>query len=121
MAWVNKRDTDGLAKDRFATLSVRNVAIDPRHPNVVYAGRSIAFRGHANGIFRSQDYGASWENIATNLGPEFTTWAISVSPHDGYVSLGSSHGTWKLPPPYDENDGKTLVHNMLLLLDSVHP
>jgi len=115
--WVNKTETNGLEKDRFGTLSVRNVAIDPRHPKVVYGGRWFAFCGHANGIFRSKDYGASWENITAGLGPEFTTWAVSVSPHDGYVYLGSSHGTWRLPPPYDENGAKTLVHNMLLLLD----
>jgi photosystem II stability/assembly factor-like uncharacterized protein len=115
--WVNRTDADGLEKDRFGTVSIRNVTIDPKHPNVVYAGRWITFHGHANGIFRSQDYGASWENITHNLGPEFTPWAVSANPHDGYVYIGSSHGTWKLPPPYCEKGRRAPIYSLLLLLD----
>jgi len=93
------RPTSGFDPDRFGTLSTASIAIDPNRPKVVYAGRWLAFRGQANGVFRSLDYGQSWQNITYNLGPEFTAWSVSVSPHDGTVYVGSSHGTWKLPPP----------------------
>lgn len=102
--WGRKTETDGLEKDQFDSLSTRNLTIDPNHPNVIYAGRWISFKGHANGIFRSLDFGKTWENITYNLGPEFTTWAISVNPNNGYVYLGSSHGTWKLPQPSETGE-----------------
>ncbi len=100
--WLHKTETSGFERDRFGTLSTKSIAIDPRHPNVVYAARWIAFRGHANGVFRSLDYGQSWEDVTFNLDSEFTPWSISVNPHNGCVYIGSSHGTWRLPPPYHD-------------------
>jgi len=97
--WLLRDDAHGLQKDRFDSVNTLYVTVDPAHPNVVYAGKWIAWRGHSNGVFRSMDYGQTWENITGNLGPEFTPWAISVNPHDSYVYIGSSHGTWKFPPP----------------------
>jgi photosystem II stability/assembly factor-like uncharacterized protein len=98
--WGKKEKESGLSRDRFGLMSFKCVAVDPSHPEVVYAGRWAPGKGHSNGIFRSVDYGKTWENITYNLGTEFTVWSISVSPHDGIVYLGSSHGTWKLLPPY---------------------
>jgi len=98
--WLKKSEESGLSKDRFGSIFFKCVAVDPKHPEVVYTGRWAPGWGHSNGIFRSVDYGMTWENITSNLGPEFTVWSISVSPHDGTVYIGSSHGTWKLPPPY---------------------
>jgi hypothetical protein len=60
----------------------------------------IGWRGHANGIFRSVDKGGTWKNITGNLGPEININAVHVHPHDGYVYIATSHGTWRLPPPY---------------------
>ena len=96
--WDQKTEEHGIEKDRFGSLCVSSLAIDPNQPNVVYAGRWLSFSGHANGVFRSTDYGETWENVILNLGPEFTAWSLSVNPHDGYIYVGSSHGTWKLPP-----------------------
>lgn len=98
--WIKKGDKSGLMKDHFGLMAFKCVAVDPRHPEVVYTGKCAPGKGHSNGIFRSTDYGASWQNITYNLGPDITVWSISVSPHDGTVYLGSSHGTWKLTPPY---------------------
>ncbi|MDY6967270.1 MAG: hypothetical protein SVR08_01255 [Spirochaetota bacterium] len=95
--WLKRTEADGFTRDRFETLDTACIVVDPDHPNIIYAGRWIAYRGHANGIFRSTDYGETWKNITYNLGPEFTTWSISVNPYDGYVYIGSSHGTWKFP------------------------
>jgi photosystem II stability/assembly factor-like uncharacterized protein len=46
-----------LKRDRFGSLSTRNITVDPNHPNVVYAGKWIDYLGHADGIYRSTDYG----------------------------------------------------------------
>jgi photosystem II stability/assembly factor-like uncharacterized protein len=97
--WMHKTELDGLEPDRFGTQDARSIAIDPNLPNVVYVGKWIAYRGHANGVFRSVDSGETWTNITGNLGPEFNVESLAVNPHDSYVYLGSSHGTWRLPPP----------------------
>ena len=97
--WVQKDESDGLEADRFGSVPTRMVTFDPVDPDVLYAGNWIAFRGHSNGIFRSTGGGDTWVNVTANLGPEFTPWALSVNPHDRYAYVGSSHGTWKLPPP----------------------
>jgi len=98
--WRHKNENDGIEKDDFGTLESRALAIDPTHPNVIYLGKWIAFKGHANGVFRSKDYGETWTNISYNLGNQFNVWSLSLNPHDGYIYLGSSHGTWRLSPPY---------------------
>ena len=98
--WLNKDKWSGLSKDYFGFPSIKCVAVDPTNPNVVYAGKWAPGKGQSNGIFRSIDYGNTWGNITYNLVSPFSVWSISVSPHDGTVYIGSSHGTWKLPPPY---------------------
>ncbi|MEE9493012.1 MAG: hypothetical protein V3W04_06495 [Gammaproteobacteria bacterium] len=108
-AWQLKNDAHGLEPDCFNTLSTHNIVVDPNYPNVVYAGKWITFNGQSNGVFRSLDSGDTWTNITANLGPEFTPWALSINPHDGYIYLGSSHGTWKLPPPYSDADGDGIL------------
>jgi photosystem II stability/assembly factor-like uncharacterized protein len=101
--WLTIGENNGLSKDWFGFLSVKCVAVDPRNPAVVYVGKVAPGKGQSNGIYRSVNYGQTWLNITGNLGPEFTAWSLSVSPHDGTVYVGSSHGTWKLPPPYNSS------------------
>jgi len=98
--WSSRGEESGLEKDYFGMLSFKCVAIDPRHPEIVYTGRWAPGKGQSEGIFRSVDYGKTWENITYNLGLPINIWSVSVSPHDGTVFIGSSHGTWKLSPPY---------------------
>ncbi len=98
--WLKKGEESGLTRDRFGMMSFKCIAVDPKHPGIVYTGRWAPGRGDSNGIFRSEDFGKSWKNITYNLGPDITIWSVSVSPHDGTVYIGSSHGTWKLSPPY---------------------
>ncbi|MBI5787400.1 MAG: hypothetical protein HZA78_00900 [Candidatus Schekmanbacteria bacterium] len=98
--WRTMKDDSGFAADRFGLYGVKCVIVDQKHPEIVYAGRWAPNKGHANGVFRSADRGKTWENITYNLGPEITCWSLTVSPNDGTVYFGSSHGTWTLPAPY---------------------
>ncbi|MBM2832849.1 MAG: hypothetical protein HW406_10 [Candidatus Brocadiaceae bacterium] len=98
--WEVKGEKSGLGKDYFGGMYVKCVAVDPKHPEVVYAGRWAPGKGHSNGIFRSINHGNTWENITFNLIQPITIWSTTISPHAGTVYIGSSHGTWKLPPPY---------------------
>ncbi len=96
--WSLRNERNGLERNAFGELYFRSIAVDPTRPNVIYAGQNECWRGIARGIFRSTDYGDHWENISGNLGPDLTVWAITVSPHDGTVWLGTDCGNWKLPP-----------------------
>jgi photosystem II stability/assembly factor-like uncharacterized protein len=98
--WVEKDERSGLSKDHFGLMCFKCVTVDPKHPEVVYTGRWAPGRGQSNGVFRSTNHGKTWENITYNLGQPIRIGSVSVSPHDGTVYIGSSHGTWKLPPPY---------------------
>ncbi len=98
--WIKNGEESGLTKDYFGLLYIQCVAVDPKHPEVVYVGRRALGKGQSNGIFMSTNYGKTWKNITFNLQEPFNVWSISVSPHDGTIYLGSSHGTWKLIPPY---------------------
>jgi photosystem II stability/assembly factor-like uncharacterized protein len=94
--WTVRNEQHGLEKDFSGALNFSKLAVDPTRPNVVYAGQMHCWRGTARGIFRSTDSGEHWENVTGNLGPDLTVWAITVSPHDGTVWLGTDYGNWKL-------------------------
>jgi len=93
--WTGRDAANGLEKDFFGEMGFYNIAVDPRRPEVIYAGQRSS-HGVAHGIFRSTDYGQTWKNINGNFDPELTVWAITISPHDSTVWLGTSHGNWKL-------------------------
>lgn len=97
--WSARGEAHGLEKDFFGSMIFRSVTVDPRQPNVVYAGQNHCWRGIARGIFRSTDYGKTWRNINGNLGPDLTVWSVTVSPHDSTVWLGTDYGNWRLPGP----------------------
>ncbi|MCC6220800.1 MAG: hypothetical protein IT291_06135 [Deltaproteobacteria bacterium] len=102
--WIKKGAVDGFPKDAFNRYGTVAIAIDPLKPNIIYAANTDQTMGQSNGVFRSTDYGSTWENISYNLGPEINIAALKVNPHNGYIYLGSYHGTWKLPPPYASSD-----------------
>ncbi len=107
--WIKRAEESGLSKDYFGLVAIKSVAVDPKHPKVIYAGRWAPGKGQSNGVFRSIDHGLTWENIIYNLSDPITIWSIAVSPHDGTVYAGTSHGTWEFPPPYqnEKENGKT--------------
>ncbi len=78
---------------------VHGVALDPRHPNIIYAVL------HAAGfpqMFRSTDSGTTWEDITYNL-PRIAG-SISVHPLTGDLMHSNCAGTRVFPPPYDSPD-----------------
>lgn len=93
--WNHITEINGLKRDKFGSLITHGIATDPDNQNVIYAGK-LNWQGHANGIFRSADYGETWENISYNLGTEFNVYSISINPHNSDVFIGSSHGSFKL-------------------------
>ncbi|NOY81434.1 MAG: hypothetical protein GXP31_10575 [Kiritimatiellaeota bacterium] len=97
--WSARGESAGLEKDAFGAMIFQRIAVDPVHPEVVYAGQNHCWRGAARGVFRSTDGGRTWRNISGNLGPDLTVWAITVSPHDGTVWLGTDYGNWRLAAP----------------------
>jgi photosystem II stability/assembly factor-like uncharacterized protein len=101
--WSVRDARHGLATTAYGNLNYHSIAVDPTRPGVVYTGQNESWVDVAEGVFRSMDGGDSWQNITLNLGPDLTVWAITVSPHDGTVWLGTDDGNWKLPPgPYAE-------------------
>jgi photosystem II stability/assembly factor-like uncharacterized protein len=76
---------------------VRNVAIDPNDPSIIYAGM---FASGGSTVLRSTDSGDSWEDISNNLAR--IGGALKVNPHTGELYHGTLFGTWIYPAPYDE-------------------
>ncbi|MBN2582033.1 MAG: hypothetical protein JXL80_03125, partial [Planctomycetes bacterium] len=79
---------------------VRTVAIDPRHPEVIYA--AMLMPGGPI-VLRTTDAGQNWQDITSNLsrsgGP-----SLQVNPYTGDLLQGSTYGTWVYPPPYASPD-----------------
>ena len=62
---------------------VRALAVDPRSPNVVYAGAN-------NGIYRSEDAGSSWVKMDSPM-EGMNIWSIAVDPADSNtIFVGTS-------------------------------
>ena len=76
---------------------VRSVAIDPQHPNIIYAGTYFAGLPH---MWRSMDSGATWTDISANC-PRLGAAAMAVHPLTGDLLQGTVYGTWVYPPPYE--------------------
>ncbi|MCK4788451.1 MAG: hypothetical protein KAV87_32220, partial [Desulfobacteraceae bacterium] len=83
---------------------VSKIAIDPQHPNIIYA--VVAGAGISN-TWRSIDSGTTWQDISYNL-PRNGGFVIGVSPHTGELLAGGLTGTYVLPPPYEST---SLIYN----------
>lgn len=90
----------------------RAIAIDPRHPEIIYAGMHLS---GSETVWRSVNSGATWENITYNL-PRLQVGGFSINPHTGEVFKGGADGTYVYPPPYDE--GKQLIYDKCVSLVS---
>ena len=86
--WVPRNEgllvPDGSTNQRVGPVYA--MALDPRHPGVLYAG--------SRGLFRSDDGGERWAQVrppGSGVGG-FSAGVIAVSPHDGSVWVGSGNG-----------------------------
>jgi ligand-binding sensor domain-containing protein len=93
--WSKKGTANGLETNAFGGLSFHVIAADPKTPGVVYAGQRASWIGVARGVFRSKDWGQTWQNLNLNLGNDLTVWGVSVAPN-GTAWLGTDHGNFKL-------------------------
>jgi len=80
---------------------VRKIAIDPKHPEIIYA--SIAGAGISN-MWRSNDGGQNWTDISYNLPRGGGSHRIAVNPHTGELFANNLCGTYILPPPYESQN-----------------
>jgi hypothetical protein len=72
---------DGNVETGLEGRGARCLALDPRDPDTLYVGTSD------QGIFKSEDGGATWENLSGIEHPRVT--AVAVSPTDGAVYAGT--------------------------------
>lgn len=120
---------DGKAEDISAPVyeaapeggGVRQIAVDPRHPDVMYAaligtvGIAPDYKFRANrdqSILRSCDRGETWQMLSTD--PDisivktgqvagYNPKDINVHPTTGEFYINChNYGLWKFPPPYTE-------------------
>ncbi|OHB60455.1 MAG: hypothetical protein A2Y12_16400 [Planctomycetes bacterium GWF2_42_9] len=84
-----------LAGDDPANF-VSNIAIDPTHPEIIYAA---TYSAGLPCVFRTTDGGSHWQDISSNL-PRLGGSSIAVNPHTGELFKGSAAGTWIFPAPY---------------------
>ncbi len=77
--------------------SVHNVAVDPNTPNIVYAGMWVPTKGYRRGfIYRSTDYGVTWENIGLNIGDYSKISSLAVDPFNSVLHARTAHGHYVL-------------------------
>ncbi len=93
--WNQKTKTNGLESNFFGGYGFVSIAANPANSGMVIAGGRVSYRGVAQGVFRSTDYGQHWQNLNLNLGNDLTVWAVSFSP-DGTEWLGTDHGNFRL-------------------------
>lgn len=89
----------GLAKSAIGDhqLHTYHLAIDPDNSNIIYVVYYVSY-GHSEGVFRSINGGATFENISGNLN-NMSISSVYINPHNKYVYVSGGFGTWKLPSP----------------------
>ncbi|MBA7468865.1 hypothetical protein ES707_04121 [subsurface metagenome] len=88
---------EGYGDDYYYYVS--NIAIDPRHTNIIYA--NISGMGIPT-IWRSTDTGTTWTDITGNL--RHASWYLAVHPLTGDLFANNLTGTWVYPPPYADDN-----------------
>lgn len=101
--WREVGRSAGLHTEFFGnrtSLSIKNIAIDPNHPGVVYAGLWAPSLGHREHfIYRSTDGGTTWTDIRYNLTGFSRAWGLTINPNNSEVHLSTDHGNFILPSP----------------------
>lgn len=86
--------------DFMANLAVTTIARNPANPNILYAGTGEGFgNGDAiqgSGIFRSDDGGASWNQLAFTNNPTFNfVNRIAISPNGATILAATRQGVFR--------------------------
>ena len=71
---------------------INYVRFDPTIPGIAWAART-GWYFHGDGVYLSNNGGANWTNVVSNLGPFQDFWNIAISPFDGTVYL-TGPGVW---------------------------
>lgn len=81
-----------------------SLAIDPGHPDTLFAGLRSAGEGIGGaGLYRSTDGGQTWSRLSAGLPPEATFLSIAVDPADGQTVYAADN----FSGVYVSNDGGT--------------
>lgn len=112
---MEREDITGKLKlNSFGKVRVKNVAVDPRDPDIVYVGGSGDTYVNDAAVQRSTDGGKTWEilirnnrDTVINEGPSGGGEGnmIWVHPQTGYAYVSTScFGVWKIGPPGTEEN-----------------
>lgn len=94
-------------KDQYGQTHLRTVAVDPVHPNIVYAGGAADLYATSVACIRSLDGGRTWANLSVTAplawgragGPHEVQWVrVHPATRAAWVS-GECYGLWKIAPP----------------------
>lgn len=81
---------------------INAIAIDPKNPNVIYAGYSTTWDG---GVFKSTTGGSNWTKVSTELSNMPNVHALAIDPKNtNIIYAGTMNGVFK-----STNGGKNWV------------
>ena len=89
---------NGGLKHPGIELKISALTIDPRNPNIIYAGTGFRSNYDGHGIYKSTDGGLSWKSINNGL-PIDAAWlggyyvqSIAIDPNDSQTIYAASFG-----------------------------
>lgn len=94
--WSRKADKQGLKRDQFGLCYVSALIADSSKPGRLFAGKAAPGRGMSNGIFVSNDYGETWQDVTGNLGGGIYIWSLHLDTAEMTLYAGTDRGLQKL-------------------------
>ncbi len=95
--------------DSFDHLAIGDIVIDPINPNIIYVGTgdpNITILPHpGNGVYKSEDAGATWTNIGLNAAGIISE--IAVNPNNNQIIYAASMGL-----PFEPNNDRGLYKSI---------
>ncbi len=96
--WLETSKSGGILFDAAFgrnSFSFKSVAINPMKPNIVYTGIWAPGKGHRDRfIFRSTNYGMTWEDIGYNLEGYSRVWSLAIDTVNSELHMSSDHGNF---------------------------
>lgn len=98
--WIETSKSGGIPIDSNIgrnLFSFKSVVVNPMRPDIVYTGMWDPGKGHRKrSIFRSDDYGMTWEDIGYNLGGYSTVFSLAVDLTSGKLHMCTNHGNYSI-------------------------